>query len=626
MSHLITASAPRGFAGYFWSMLSDVPRGEDYFRAIDAMCAEFVRVEGRRPIVVDVGCGTGMLTLMAYMTGRVERVYGVDVNPDVLHVAKRNARDAGAHGGVHFVLVDPKKGLPDTVPRPDALISEILGTLINSEDAHKYVTQYARLLNPHPSGAVYIVPRRATQLMKHRVFSHVPPGLRVAVEDGLEAAWKEGSWCPTNENGLSVLLHAFPCVEAASAVVRSEEYDRLPPTVSQRQGTLRLAADSASSSSSSLDLLLFEWEVELWRDVVLYNTVEALRAMSATVPSSALARDSAWGFIAVPAFAGETVKATTSGVGLTVAVRQSLADGPPADYRDGAVGSVLADVRFAADVDYVERLVAAFAAWAGPDGLARSRVVVVDDPTSGVLLHHAVQALGPLSRGVGALHRKGKSYYHTLQAYPELADRIQLQTGRGWLSTFAAEPHVLVLAANRLHERGAAANAAVYRAHPTFPPPTRDAPAYHVDAMLPDEHFASAEVPGVEEAGVHTLAQTSGKKFPVAYNLFPSLAFLAVGTVAETLEGAREEGAREEGAGEEEVLLVPAASGTPVRLLLKECDAPPTLPSSNLACLLELGARNAAARGVFHDQLSIVARATASDATERFHFHWLKAG
>jgi len=56
-------------------------------------------------LVVDLGCGTGMLALGAALRGP-DRVVGVDIDPAPLETARRNERRVGSKTGVSWVLGD----------------------------------------------------------------------------------------------------------------------------------------------------------------------------------------------------------------------------------------------------------------------------------------------------------------------------------------------------------------------------------------------------------------------------------------------------------------------------------------------------------------------------------------
>lgn len=57
-------------------------------------------IVGKR--VVELGCGTGRLALGAMLMGASE-VYGVDVDPEAVEVARRNQLQLGLKGNVHWI-------------------------------------------------------------------------------------------------------------------------------------------------------------------------------------------------------------------------------------------------------------------------------------------------------------------------------------------------------------------------------------------------------------------------------------------------------------------------------------------------------------------------------------------
>ena len=77
-------------ATYFRSMLADVDRAVQYEEAISKCIEDFKLFEGRAPVVLDIGCGTGLLSIIAAHYG-AHKVYGVDTNKFALTVAEHNA-------------------------------------------------------------------------------------------------------------------------------------------------------------------------------------------------------------------------------------------------------------------------------------------------------------------------------------------------------------------------------------------------------------------------------------------------------------------------------------------------------------------------------------------------------
>jgi ubiquinone/menaquinone biosynthesis C-methylase UbiE len=74
--------------------------------------------------VLDVGCGTGTLAIMAKrQVGTTGAVYGVDASPEMIARASKKARKAG----VEIVL---KNGLVEALPFPDVHFDAVLSTVM----------------------------------------------------------------------------------------------------------------------------------------------------------------------------------------------------------------------------------------------------------------------------------------------------------------------------------------------------------------------------------------------------------------------------------------------------------------------------------------------------------------
>lgn len=77
-----------------------------------------------RDVVIDVGCGSGILGLVAARLGAA-RVYGTDVMPEAVDAAQRNARRLGVEQRVEFRtgnLLEPLAGV-----RADVVIGDVSG-------------------------------------------------------------------------------------------------------------------------------------------------------------------------------------------------------------------------------------------------------------------------------------------------------------------------------------------------------------------------------------------------------------------------------------------------------------------------------------------------------------------
>ena len=76
-------------------------------------------------IVIDVGCGTGVLGIIAAKLG-ASKVYGVDASPDVVEVATANARAHGVADRMEFFHGDLFSPLGDDITA-DVIIGDVSG-------------------------------------------------------------------------------------------------------------------------------------------------------------------------------------------------------------------------------------------------------------------------------------------------------------------------------------------------------------------------------------------------------------------------------------------------------------------------------------------------------------------
>jgi ubiquinone/menaquinone biosynthesis C-methylase UbiE len=103
--------------------------------------------------VLDVGCGTGTLAIMAKrQVGTTGAVYGIDASPEMIARASKKARKAG----VEIVL---KKGLVEALPFPDVHFDAVLSTVMLHHLPGKLrsqcVAEIRRVLKP--GGRVLVV-------------------------------------------------------------------------------------------------------------------------------------------------------------------------------------------------------------------------------------------------------------------------------------------------------------------------------------------------------------------------------------------------------------------------------------------------------------------------------------
>jgi hypothetical protein len=374
--------AEHGLAKYFLSMLDDKDRNVKYGEAIEKCIKEFETKEQRKPRVLDIGIGTGMLSSLCLLHGAAH-VTGVDVNSTMVGLARASLKALDPGGKRHKVLlVRPGPSALPPEERFDMVVSEILGTLTTSESMFKYVSIYRHHLNTFGADhKVYAVPQQTTQYAALHRFSRQDLGepLSAALEVALHLNRDAfGRFMPSNEGGLALPLYLWKSelVGGKRHAIHTESYEALPPRAEGQgadgggggsfvaNGLERPVVYEAETLNTACDedafvLCVLEWSVKLWGDVKLENTLEAYRGMPLR---NALARASAWGFFiadvpslrsGVPRRAPLTVRANRMNAAAGQGTPELVIDGhrvanvceEPAPY-----------VAMAADADAADRL------------------------------------------------------------------------------------------------------------------------------------------------------------------------------------------------------------------------------------------------------------------------------
>ena len=156
-----TFTVPDGeMSTYFPSTLDDLHRHEQYKEAI-RRCVDAFRGanDDRTPLLLDVGCGTGLLSLFALAAGA--RVLAVDANPLQVEATKQTLATLDVSADMWTVVPLSEVG-PHLKGGVDIMVSELLGTLVNGEDMLRILKLYEPYLNANRGGP-YVVPRRAAQ-------------------------------------------------------------------------------------------------------------------------------------------------------------------------------------------------------------------------------------------------------------------------------------------------------------------------------------------------------------------------------------------------------------------------------------------------------------------------------
>jgi SAM-dependent methyltransferase len=96
--------------------------------------------------LLDLGCGTGTLAIWAKQREPGIDVVGIDGDPEVLHLARRKAGEAG-------VEIDFQEGLADELPFEDASFDRVTSSLLfhhlSRDVKERAAAEVARVLRPN---------------------------------------------------------------------------------------------------------------------------------------------------------------------------------------------------------------------------------------------------------------------------------------------------------------------------------------------------------------------------------------------------------------------------------------------------------------------------------------------
>ena len=177
-----------GLPSYFLPMLNDTSRNALYKASITSTISSFIRSRGRRPRVLDLGCGTGLLSSYALDAG-ASHVTAVDVNSTMCLLARRSL--AGYPRSSYEVVCGCiKPGATRGCYKPDekfdVLVTEILGTVATSESMYEHTALCVPYLNVFEGGEVYVIPQRLEVTVRLYDFKEIMEVGEEAVETAYE--------------------------------------------------------------------------------------------------------------------------------------------------------------------------------------------------------------------------------------------------------------------------------------------------------------------------------------------------------------------------------------------------------------------------------------------------------
>lgn len=256
---------------YFCPMLlCDPSRTKLYQTAIENAIESFEIHNNRSPRVLDLGCGTGLLGVLTLRCG-AESVVSVDINDECVEMTREVARKwqgIASWEVVHADELDPNELY-------DMIVTEMMGTMVFSEDMKATIDSYTKYLDQSVRGGPYVIPKSAQQYVSKAV---LPDGwLRTA----LGRVMCDDAFVGTNSINMhpaccDVRLSDKACVYEADFAIEDGE-------------TLH----DVHVECDGRTLLFCEWSCRLWGDVWLHNTIQEYRCLTL---GNAMGRECAWGF------------------------------------------------------------------------------------------------------------------------------------------------------------------------------------------------------------------------------------------------------------------------------------------------------------------------------------------
>jgi hypothetical protein len=311
--------APSGFPTYFAGMVQDVQRNLQYEAAIHETIQDFQREQKRRPRVLDLGSGLGLLSMMCLRHGAAH-VTLLEANTDLSDVSK-SCLEASLP---QIDKLNPDRGTYDFVRRMssqfhpkqpyDMLVCELMGQALNSESMFQFTQEllqngkvrgFAASANGSGSKKYYTVPQSG--FMQVRVvdspkFYSLPTQIPyIDVGSAFQAVFAlsrptlHPEWRIENDNKKLLGFVVAPGTDASQESephrILTEVYNAYPgrSEIPRAHITLKLNHTLAHSPEA----IVQEWVAQLSRTVKLVQTLEEFRQLS---PQNQFARVAHWPF------------------------------------------------------------------------------------------------------------------------------------------------------------------------------------------------------------------------------------------------------------------------------------------------------------------------------------------
>lgn len=185
---------------WHFAMINDLPRNQFYQSALQ-------RVVDEKSVVLEIGAGTGLLSMMAAQAG-AKRVIAIEANPDIAQLARQIIAMNGLSHKIHVINeMSTHVNASDLPEVPNVLVSEILGTFLLGESTLHYVEDARqRLLAPNST----IIPGRGRQF------------IQLVESEDISRITSARNWNGLDGKGLD--LRAFNLLQDTTSFVFTKQY------------------------------------------------------------------------------------------------------------------------------------------------------------------------------------------------------------------------------------------------------------------------------------------------------------------------------------------------------------------------------------------------------------------